>query len=259
LNRREARLVGCIAGAVLVWASIGGGRAAAQEGFVVAYVDSETELTPSLPAGEETTVPAALLAFCQEPLTEGPDFAGDDNSTVAPAPSPLDLLERFVTLPLAIAGPPLAFDKALGIPHTPYGKAIYSVALRYALNPLVVAAIVEAESDFNPHAVSRKGARGLMQVMPATGRRFGYRKRDLLNPNKNLEAGARYLRWLTDHFGDDALRVIAAYNAGEGSVERFGGLPPFPETRDYVQKIFTRLGFAFTLPVLDSAAVVSGR
>src|SRR5258708_24428727 len=80
---------------------------------------------------------------------------------------------------------------------------------------------------------------------PATARRFGLPpRRDLLDPRKNLAAASRYLRWLVDRFGDDPLRVLAAYNAGEGAVDRFGGVPPFAETRGYVQKIFAILGFS---------------
>ncbi|HEY4594183.1 MAG TPA: lytic transglycosylase domain-containing protein, partial [Thermoanaerobaculia bacterium] len=69
------------------------------------------------------------------------------------------------------------------------------------------------------------------------------RKKDLLNPKKNLEAGVRYLKWLADRFGGDAEKILAAYNAGEGAVERFGGIPPYQETQSYVQKIFGLLGF----------------
>jgi soluble lytic murein transglycosylase-like protein len=201
------------------------------------------------------------------PGSADPRNAAASTTTVAGAEAPAEpaaaraasLPPAAVAAPPAPAGPPLGFDRALGVPHTPFGKQIYRVAVRYALNPLLVAAVVEAESDFNPRAVSRKGACGLMQMMPATARRFGYRRRDLFNPRKNLEAGARYLRLLVNRFGDDALRVLAAYNAGEGSVERFGGMPPFPETRDYVQHIFTRLGFAVLVPALDAVAPAGGR
>ena len=148
--------------------------------------------------------------------------------------------------------PPLGFDAALGVPHTPFGKLIYQIANQHALNPLLVAAMVHQESDFNPRARSRKGACGLMQMIPSTARRFGLnRKRDLFNPRKNLEAASRYLRWLIDRFGNDPLRVVAAYNAGEGAVERFGGVPPYAETRDYVQRIFAQLGFAVLLDPLE--------
>ena len=71
-----------------------------------------------------------------------------------------------------------------------------------------------------------------------------YRKKDLFNPKKNLEAGVRYLKWLADRFGGDAEKILAAYNAGEGAVERFGGIPPYQETQSYVQKIFGLLGFS---------------
>jgi soluble lytic murein transglycosylase-like protein len=128
------------------------------------------------------------------------------------------------------------------IPSGPFGKLIFEVAARYSLNPHLVAAIVRVESSFNPRAISRKGACGLMQLLPETARRFGLRPKDLFDPAKNLEAGARYLKWLSDRFGHDPVRVLAAYNAGEGAVQRYGGVPPFKETRKYVQRIFSMLG-----------------
>ena len=143
-----------------------------------------------------------------------------------PAPSPLHLLDTH------------------GIPAGPFGSLIYEVAARYSLNPDLVAAIVRVESSFNPRARSRKGACGLMQLLPETALRFGLRRKDLFDPAKNLEAGARYLRWLADRFGHDPVRVLAAYNAGEGAVERYGGVPPFKETRRYVDRIFSLLGLA---------------
>jgi hypothetical protein len=152
--------------------------------------------------------------------------------------------------------PALGFDAGLGVPKGRYGKLIYQMASRYSLNPMLVAALIHVESDFNARARSRKGALGLMQLLPKTARRFGvYRRRDLLNPRKNLEAGGRYLRWLIDRFGQDPLRVLAAYNAGEGAVDRFGGVPPFAETRDYVQRIFGHLGFT---AMLDLPAATLG-
>jgi Transglycosylase SLT domain len=161
--------------------------------------------------------------------------------------------------------PALGFDAALGVPRRPFGKLIYQIARAYALNPLLVAAIAKVESDFNPRARSRKGAYGLMQVLPSTARRFGLpRKRDLFNPRKNLETASRYLRWLVDRFGDDPVRVLAAYNAGEGAVDRFGGVPPFSETRDYVQRIFGLLGFSVlldapaTAPAAAAAVALAG-
>jgi soluble lytic murein transglycosylase-like protein len=192
--------------------------------------------------------------------------AADAAPAVAPAAVAAPALPAAATRPPAPRPhPALGFDAAFGVPRRPFGKLIYQIARSYALNPLLVAAIAKVESDFNPRARSRKGAYGLMQVLPATARRFGLpRKRDLFNPRKNLETASRYLRWLVDRFGDDPVRVLAAYNAGEGAVDRFGGVPPFSETRDYVQRIFGLLGFSVlldapaTAPVAAAAAALAG-
>jgi soluble lytic murein transglycosylase-like protein len=204
-------------------------------------------------AGSSGSGPATAGAA---PAVTPPAVAAPARPTAAPTPP---------APPAAIPHPALGFDAALGVPQRPFGKLIYQIARSYALNPLLVAAIAKVESDFNPRARSRKGAYGLMQVLPSTARRFGLpRKRDLLNPRKNLETASRYLRWLVDRFGDDPVRVLAAYNAGEGAVDRFGGVPPFSETRDYVQRIFGLLGFSVlldapaTAPVAAAAAALAG-
>lgn len=127
-------------------------------------------------------------------------------------------------------------------PATPWSSEILAAARRHGLNPALVAAVVRVESAFNPRAVSRKGARGLMQLMPATGKRFGLRTHELFDPARNLDAGARYLAWLADRFGDRLPLVLAGYNAGEGAVARHGGVPPYRETRDYVRKVYSWLG-----------------
>jgi len=215
------------------------------------------------PAATAGTAPAAAAG------SSGPAPAAAADA--APAVTPPAAVATSV-LPAAATRPPapkphpaLGFDATFGVPRRPFGKLIYQIAKSYALNPLLVAAIAKVESDFNPRARSRKGAYGLMQVLPSTARRFGLpRKRDLLNPRKNLETASRYLRWLVDRFGDDPVRVLAAYNAGEGAVDRFGGVPPFSETRDYVQRIFGLLGFSVLLdtpaaaPVAAAAAALAG-
>ena len=121
--------------------------------------------------------------------------------------------------------------------HVPYGPIIYREAKRNNLPPEFVAAVVEAESDFRPKLVSNKNALGLMQIIPETGRLMG--ADNLFNPNENIAAGTKYLRYLFDRFGDEKV-VLAAYNAGEGNVERFGGIPPFPETLSYLQRVAFR-------------------
>lgn len=119
--------------------------------------------------------------------------------------------------------------------EVPYGGIIYVEARRHHLPPELVAAVVQSESDFRPELRSHKNALGLMQLIPSTGALMG--AQDLMNPAENVRAGAKYLRYLHDRFGDDLPIVLAAYNAGEGNVRRFGGIPPFAETRSYLKKV----------------------
>jgi hypothetical protein len=161
---------------------------------------------------------------------------------------------------------PLRFDPKQAVPDGPWGALIYEAARRNSVNPWVIAAVIRAESAGNPFAVSRVGARGLMQLMPATAERFGIRHQELFDPARNLEAGSRYLSWLVDQFPDDLAKVLAAYNAGENAVTHYGGVPPYRETRGYVRRIFASLGLA-VLPGLGgekagapaAAAAASGR
>jgi soluble lytic murein transglycosylase-like protein len=118
--------------------------------------------------------------------------------------------------------------------EVPFGSIIYREAVRNNLPPELVAAVVEAESDFRPRLVSNKNAQGLMQIVPETGRLLGCD--NPFNPSDNIAAGTKYLRYLLDRFGDQRT-ALAAYNAGEGNVERFGGIPPFPETINYLQRV----------------------
>lgn len=119
--------------------------------------------------------------------------------------------------------------------EVPFGSIIYAEAKKNDLPPELVAAVVHTESKFVPTARSSAGAIGLMQLVPRTGHWLG--ATDLTNPTQNITAGAKYLRYLTDRFGGDTQKALAAYNAGEGNVRRFGGVPPFKETRQYVQRV----------------------
>ncbi len=110
---------------------------------------------------------------------------------------------------------------------------------RYNIDPLLVYAQMNQESSFKLKAISYKGARGLMQLMPATAVRFGVT--DIFNPKQNIEAGVRYMRWLLNTFGGDVRLALAGYNAGEGAVMKYGNqIPPYRETQDYVARITAR-------------------
>jgi hypothetical protein len=119
---------------------------------------------------------------------------------------------------------------------------IKEVAARYRVSPRLVAAIIEAESEFNPRAVSRRGARGLMQLMPATA--SSLRVENSFDPFENIEGGVRHLRRLIDRFQGNLPLALAAYNAGEQAVLAHRGIPPYRETRRYVARILRRIGYA---------------
>jgi hypothetical protein len=120
----------------------------------------------------------------------------------------------------------------------PFGGIIHAKAQKYDVDPALLAAVVETESSFRTHARSQVGARGLMQLMPRTGRWMG--ARNLYDAEENVDAGAKYLKYLTARFDGNLTKTIAAYNAGEGNVRRYNGIPPFRETRSYVRNVLSR-------------------
>lgn len=115
-------------------------------------------------------------------------------------------------------------------------RVVRRKAAAYGLDHRLVQAVIQVESNYEPEAVSHKGAQGLMQIMPSTGAELGMR--DPHDVEDNIEAGVKYLRMQLDKFGDARL-ALAAYNAGPAQVERYGGIPPFRETRNYVRKVLS--------------------
>jgi soluble lytic murein transglycosylase len=122
----------------------------------------------------------------------------------------------------------------------PYVEEIRAAAARYGVPVKLVSAVIRAESGFNARAVSRKGAQGLMQLMPATASMLGVR--NSFDPHQNIDGGVRHLRGLIDRFPNSLPLALAAYNAGEKAVVQYRGIPPFPETQDYVTKVLLFYG-----------------
>jgi soluble lytic murein transglycosylase-like protein len=118
---------------------------------------------------------------------------------------------------------------------TPFGAEIDAAATRYGIDPGLLRGLVRQESGFDPRAHSGAGAMGLTQLMPATAASLGVT--DPYDPVQSLDGGAHYLRQMLDRFGNDPAKALAAYNAGPGAVARFGGVPPYAETQNYVRNI----------------------
>ena len=127
------------------------------------------------------------------------------------------------------------------VPSASVDALVRTSAQSHDVDPLLVQSVIQTESAFQPLAVSPKGAEGLMQLMPATARRFGVS--DVFDPQENIEGGVKYLKYLRDLFQDDRL-AIAAYNAGEGAVAKYKGVPPYRETAAYVDKVSRRYDLA---------------
>jgi soluble lytic murein transglycosylase-like protein len=168
------------------------------------------QIVVSLRGGGEMTLDRALV------LRIGPDEVPYDEPALAEA-SP----------EIAVPG------TSRLIQNTPYEPLIQQAAAIHGVDPQLVKAVIQTESAYQPRALSPKGAMGLMQLMPQTAKQ--YQARNVYDPRSNIEAGVKYLRTLLDQF--EVPLALAAYNAGEGAVRRFGGIPPFPETQDYVKKV----------------------
>lgn len=272
LRRTAAALVGCVAAAL-------GGVASAQDARLLAAV--EAPLAASAPALSETgpaliarNSPQAVAQLCHMArrgdaesqyqlawvFTHG---KGDDRrddwaaylfyaaasgghdearrmlqSMTWPAAEVPACMMRAETPPKPAADAPTVAVKAP--PHIE--QMVQRLAPQFRVDPKLALSIIAVESNFDSYAVSRSSAMGLMQLIPQTARRFGVR--NAFDAQQNLRGGLAYLRWLLAYYEGDVSLVAAAYNAGEGAVDRHRGVPPFEETREYVRRVTARYGNA---------------
>lgn len=162
----------------------------------------------------------------------------DEHGVVHMSNVPVDERFRFKEREKRIEASKIFYGK----PGKSYDKLIDKVANAEGLDSDLLRAVVETESNYDPDAISRKGAVGLMQLMPETARGMGVA--DPFHPAENLQAGARHLRRLIDKYQGRLALALSAYNAGENAVDRYKGIPPFPETQDYVEKVLKAYGRA---------------
>lgn len=147
----------------------------------------------------------------------------DEVPQVEPAPAPPDTAAEGDQAPRALEA------------ATPFAEIISAMSEAHGVDPVLVSALIKVESGYRPRARSRKGAMGLMQLMPSTARE--YKVRNPFDPKANIEAGIKHLKSLIDRFDGGLELALAAYNAGEGAVKKFNGIPPYRETRNYVTRI----------------------
>jgi soluble lytic murein transglycosylase-like protein len=165
-------------------------------------------------------------------LTDLP--ADPQPAVIAPPVSP-PATTVAVPAPAVVPALPASPATAVKANRTDIDAMIKEIAAKYQLDPDFVASVIKAESNFNPHAVSRKGARGLMQLMPQTASQLGVK--DAFDPKANVEAGTAHLNALLEQYHDDPVKALAAYNAGAHRVQQYHGVPPYRETRAYVAAI----------------------
>lgn len=196
--------------------------------------------TAGKPAGLVATSPLPELILPQPPasLVPLPEPAAVASRAGAFGGDPALAMSDIVSAPgkaATVAMISSAADSAVPEQNVPFQGIIMQVSGRYEVDPHLVRAIIFAESGFNPRAKSKKGARGLMQLMPSTAKALGVR--NIYDPKENIDGGVRYFRLLLDRFDGDVQLALAAYNAGSRHVRNYEGVPPFKATRHYIKKV----------------------
>ena len=187
----------------------------------------------------ELILGAAVLGNLAAASLPGPDAASNSDA-IAQRPREVWVVKVDTRTGRLVRSLMVTAPKTL-VPAADVRGLVAEAAKSFDVNPLLVDSVIQVESNYNPFAVSPKGAQGLMQLMPATAQRFGVT--DRFDPKQNIEGGVRYLKFLEDTFQDDRL-AIAAYNAGENAVAKYKDVPPYPETVSYVAKVGKKYGQA---------------
>jgi hypothetical protein len=203
-----------------------------------------------------------FVRFCFIIIVAMPVFAASDRvTTVVRADEKTGHLVRSaVVKPVEISPAPAGIPAPVTAETVPAGmpdliRLIDRIASEQGVEDSLVHSVIRAESNYNPHAVSPKGAQGMMQLIPSTARRFGVN--NAFDVRENVLGGVKYLKFLLDYYNNDYVRAIAAYNAGEGAVDKYKGVPPFSETREYLYRVAQNLKAArarHTAPVETAAA-----
>jgi transglycosylase-like protein with SLT domain len=208
-------------------------------------VVEEDRLTVGLVGGGSMTIPLDVVERIVDEEYERPEpvpesaAAGLVSDALRPAPRSVRAFSENLSSSSGLSSASAAsFSSSMS---SPFSSQILEAAKQHRIDPALIAAVIRAESNGFPRAVSRKGARGLMQLMPATARRLGVKS--AFDPRENIRAGAAYLAELAERYGEtNADLILAAYNAGEHAVEEYGGVPPYRETRDYVRRVLAFWG-----------------
>ena len=234
LNKVLARSASLVAGSIIISSSI----LAANAGNMYIYKDDSGQvlLTNVNPSGNFNKYSKKVKVNYYP--NSGADVTTANTLTIQ-EPSYFSTLNSrsFSDMPNS-PNPSNSNSNSIGSGNNLYDHYILESAKRHGIDPGLLKAMMHTESSFNPNARSPVGAQGLMQLMPATARRFSVV--NAWNPSENIEGAAKYVAWLSRRFNGKIEHILAGYNAGEGNVDKYGGVPPFRETRNYVQRVLNR-------------------